>query len=450
MKKILIFGAGRSATILIRYLLNQAKIHKWEVLVADYDYETVVQKINGHPNGKALKLDINKRRLRNELIEQSDIVVSLLPVSLHYLVVKDCIKHKKHLITASYLSNEMYALEEEIREAAILMVGEMGLDPGIDHMSAMQKIDELRACGCEITSFKSYTGGLIAPECNDNPWQYKFTWNPRNVVLAGQGTAQYLIQGRYKYIPYNRIFRSTETIPVKGLGDLEAYANRDSLLYRKIYKLDNIPTLVRGTLRYPGYSRSWDAFVKLGWTDDSYPIIGSADMTYRRFLEAYLSGVYKSYPKNYTLQDRLAEFLRIDRHDETMKKLEWLGIFEDTRVGLEEASPAMILQDLLLKKWSLEDTDRDMVVMKHQFGYIKDGKPKQLHSTMILKGENQLETAMAKLVGLPIGIFVKLIMLGKIKATGVHIPVIPEIYDPVLTELEEHGVSFVEEEMDDD
>lgn len=444
MKKILVLGAGRSATVLIQYLLNTSKNLDWHVTIADSDFVTATAKVNGHPNGTPLKIDIHQDKLRNELISSNDVVISLLPVNLHYLVVKDCIKHKKHVVTASYLSEEMYALEDEIRDAAIIMVGEMGLDPGIDHMSAMEKINQLRARNVQITGFKSYTGGLIAPENNDNPWKYKFTWNPKNVVLAGQGTAQYLIEGKYKYIPYNRVFEQLESIHVDGLGELEAYANRDSLLYRSIYGLEDIPTLIRGTFRYPGYSEAWNVFVKLGWTDDSYPIIESGNMTYRQFIEAYLYGVVHQYPEGYTLEQRLAEFLGEETDSPIMKKLRWLGIFEEKKIGISNASPAQILQHLLLEKWSLNSEDRDMVVMQHQFEYIEEGIKKRLTATMILKGEDHLYTAMAKLVGLPIGIFVKQIMMGKVKTTGVYIPVIAEIYEPVLKELEEQGVRFEE------
>lgn len=447
MQHILILGAGRSATVLIDYILTEAAVHNWQVKVADADHGLAERKVGRHTQGEAVQLDITEEERRQQLIREADVVVSLLPVNLHYLVVKDCIKFRRHVVTASYLSNEMYSLEEEIREAAIMMVGEMGLDPGIDHMSAMAKIDELRESGAEIESFKSFTGGLVAPESCDNPWKYKFTWNPRNVVLAGQGTAQYLKEGRHKYIPYNRVFRQTEYVNVHGIGEFEAYANRDSLLYKTIYGLENIPTLIRGTLRYPGFCRAWDALVRLGWTDDTYPIIESEQMTYRQLVEAYLQGVWKSYPDGYDLKKRLADFLKIDHQDEIIKKLDWLGIFEDIPIQLKNASPAQILQELLLGKWSMQSEDKDMVVMQHQFVYRKEGVRKRLLASMVMKGEDQERTAMARLVGMPIGIFVQQIMLGNIKTIGVHIPVIKEIYEPVLRELANHGVAFHEEEV---
>lgn len=446
MKDILILGAGRSATVLIKYMLDEAKRHNWQVIVADANKDLVEMKVGGHSHGKAVALDINNARRRQQLIADTDVVVSLLPVFLHYLVVKDCIRYKKHVVTASYLSNEMYGMEEEVRKAAIIMVGEMGLDPGLDHMSAMERIHRLRSEGNQLESFKSFTGGLIAPESVDNPWRYKFTWNPRNVVLAGQGTAQYLREGKFKYIPYNRVFRQTEYIHIDGVGELEAYANRDSLLYKSIYGLDNIPTLIRGTLRYPGFCRAWDALVRLGWTDDSYPIIDSEDLTYRGLVEAYLEGVWHQYPEGYGLKKRLADFLKIDHQDEIIKKLDWLGIFEEKRIGLENASPAEILQALLLEKWTMQPVDRDMVVMQHHFIYKEKDKRKRLLSSLVMKGEDAAQTAMSKLVGLPVGVFVKQIMLGRIETVGVHIPVIKDIYEPVLDEMAEHGVAFDEKE----
>ena len=448
MKKILIFGAGRSATVLITYLLQQAAEYNWLVIVADADFDLAKQKVNNHPNGIAERVNIKHAKKRREMISNADVVISLLPVSFHYLVVKDCIKFRKHIVTASYLTREMYGLAEAVKDAEIIMLGEMGLDPGIDHMSAMETIHRLKKEGARITAFKSFTGGLVAPESDDNPWHYKFTWNPKNVVLAGQGTAQYLLQGKYKYIPYNRVFLNTEDVEVPGYGKFEAYANRDSLLYQKLYELEDIPTLLRGTLRYPGYSKAWNALVKLGWTDDTYPIIDPENFTYRKLLESYLSGIYHEYKEGYSLKHRLAEFLQVTVDDDVIKKLEWLGIFDDTKIELKNATPAMILLDLLLKKWSLKPGDIDMVVMQHQFEFEKGNIKKGIRSSMVIKGEDQTYTAMAKLVGLPLGIVVKLMLLGKIKHVGVHLPVIPQIYEPVLEELRTLGVNFIEEEFD--
>lgn len=319
-------------------------------------------------------------------------------------------------------------------------MGEMGLDPGIDHMSAMQSINELRAKGAELTAFRSYAGGLIAPESDTNPWHYKFTWNPRNVVLAGQGTAQYIEDGHYKHIPYHRLFSQYELIDVPGMGQYEAYPNRSSLLYRTTYGLEKIPSLLRGTLRHRGYCDAWNALVQIGLTDDTYPIIGSKSMTYYKLVEGYL-------PRNKgsnTLKERVALMLNIEKDSDVIKKLEWLGVFDRTKIGLSKATPAQIMEHLLKQKWVLEPDDKDMIIMQHEFDYKLNGKAESLISTMVLKGKDSVDTAMSRLVGLPLGIFVKLIMLGKIKATGVNIPVMPEVYTPVLEELKDYGVIFKE------
>ncbi len=441
MKNILVIGAGRSATALINYVLKNAAEKGWFVTVADADPDLAAKKVNNHPNGRATWLDVMKPNDRREVIERNDVIVSLLPAHLHFRIAKDCIKYKKHLVTASYVSQEMYRLGEEARKADLIFMGEMGLDPGIDHMSAMKTIDELRNKGAEIIDFRSYAGGLIAPESDDNPWHYKFTWNPRNVVRAGQGTAQYLEEGKYKYIPYSRLFKQYKVIEVPGMGEFEAYANRDSLLYRERYGLGDIPNILRATLRKRGFCEAWSALVKIGLTDDSYPIVCTDGLTYFDFVEAYLP----KGKRNESMRERLSQLLKIDIDSDVMSKLEWLDLFSREKIGLRKASPARILQQLLEKKWTLKEEDLDMIVMQHEFIYNLDGKKQKLTSSMVLKGEDSINTAMAKLVGLPLGIFVKLIIDGKIKSTGVNIPVMEEVYTPVLEELEDYGVVFKEQ-----
>ena len=436
MNSVLIIGAGRSATSLIHYLLDKAGQNSWKIVVADYNLELAEHKVNNSAEGTAVQLDIKNRKKRRSLIEESDIVVSLLPANLHGLVARDCLELNKHLITASYVSKEMSKLSEQAREKGLIFMGEMGLDPGIDHMSAMEKIHEIREQGGTINAFKSYTGGLISPDSDDNPWHYKFTWNPKNVVLAGQGTAQYIEDGEYKYIPYNRLFQEYQLIDIPEMGLFEVYANRDSLLYRESYSLEEIPTMIRGTIRYKGFCDAWNALVKLGLTDDSYPIMESDRMTYRQWIAAYLPGTGNHFRK------RLADFLEVGVSSEVIDKLEWLGLFDDTHIKLKKASPAQILLDLLLSKWKLQSDDKDMIIMQHQFDYQLNGEEKSLISTMILEGEDEENTAMSKLVGLPIGIFVKNILLGKISATQKNIPVRPLVYQPILEELKEYGVSF--------
>lgn len=441
MKSILIIGAGRSAGALINYVLEKSQHYGWFVTVADADPALAEAKVKGHPNGRPAWLDVLKVNDRRELISRADVVVSLLPAHLHIEVAQDCIKLKKHLVTASYVSKEMYSLGDEVRDRELIFMGEMGLDPGIDHMSAMQKIDEIKAKGGKLLSFRSYTGGLIAPDSDTNPWHYKFTWNPRNVVLAGQGTAQYLHKKKLKYIPYNRLFKEIWPIQVPGFGEYEVYANRDSLLYRSQYGLDNIPTILRGTIRHKGYCSAWNALVKIGMTDSDFPILDSGKLTYHSLMEAFAP------EGNASVKDRIAEMLKEDPNSDVMQKLEWLGLFSKKKIPIDNATPALILENLLLEKWKLEPDDNDMIIMQHEFVYTLAGKKRRLVSSMVMTGNGQDDTAMARLVGLPMGIFVGLIADGKITSPGVQIPVTKEVYEPVLEELKEYGVTFTKEEF---
>jgi saccharopine dehydrogenase (NADP+, L-glutamate forming) len=444
MNNILVIGAGRSATALINYVLDQAKKYNWNVTISDNNLELAKQKVNNHPNGRAVWLDVMKVNDRRDLIGRADVVVSLLPAHLHLEVGHDCILLKKHLITASYVSKEMYQLGDDARDRDLIFMGEMGLDPGIDHMSAMEKINEIKVKGGKLTAFRSFTGGLIAPECNDNPWNYKFTWNPRNVVLAGQGTAQYLENSKLKYIPYNRLFKDIQPVEIDGVeGEYEGYANRDSLLYREVYGLKDIPTILRGTIRNAGYCEAWNALIRIGLTDSSYPILESENLTYHGLMEAYVSAEHKGN----TVKERIASLLKIDVKSEVMKKLEWLGLFSKKRINLPNATPALILEHLLLDKWKLQADDKDMILMQHQFEYDLKGKKRLLTSTLIMKGAGSHDTAMARLVGLPMGIFVKLVLQGRITQKGVNIPVMKEVYAPVLEELKDYGVEFVEKDV---
>lgn len=440
MNSILIIGAGRSASVLINYVLKLAKERNWQVTVADANLELAQQKIAAFPHARAAWLDVMKVNDRRDLIGRADVVVSLLPAHLHLEVAHDCIRLNKHLITASYVSKEMYRLGDEARDRELIFMGEMGLDPGIDHMSAKQKIDEIQAKGGKLKSFHSYTGGLIAPESDDNPWHYKFTWNPRNVVLAGQGTAQYLENGKYKFIPYNRLFEQAYPVDIPGMGEYEVYANRDSLLYREVYGLKDIPTIYRGTLRHKGYSEAWNALIRLGLTDGSYPILDADKMTYHELMEAYLGNT------EYTgsVKDRVAQMLGVANDSDVMEKLNWLGLFRKKRINMAHSTPALILENLLLDKWKLKPDDKDMIIMQHEFVYALDGKDHKEISTMVIKGQDSVNTAMAQLVGLPLGIFVKLVMEGRIKSTGVQIPVMKEVYEPVLHELKDFGIEFKE------
>jgi saccharopine dehydrogenase (NADP+, L-glutamate forming) len=445
MNNILVLGAGRSATALIRYVLDRAQAHNWHVIVADADPQLAAAKVGKHPNGQGIWLDVNKVNDRHQLIGRADVVVSLLPPQLHIEVAYDCIRFKKHLITASYVSKDIYKLSDEFRNKELLFMGELGLDPGIDHMSAMQTIDHIKAKGGRLTAFRSNAGGLIAPDClGKNPWRYKFTWNPRNVVLAGQGTAQYLEDGKFKYIPYNRLFKEYRLIDIPGFDEpFEVYANRESLLYREAYGLGDIPTLYRGTIRYRGFCDAWNALVQIGLTDSTYPIMDSDKITYHELLEAYLSTEGRA---GASVKERIADLLSEREFSAVMKKLDWLGLFSKKKIGLPNATPALILENLLLEKWKLDPDDRDLILMQHEFDYELAGKKYRRYATLVLEGKDANDTAMARLVGLPLGIFANLVMTGKIVARGVHIPVQKEVYEPVLEELKEYGVIFKERE----
>lgn len=440
MKTILLLGAGRSSGALIRYLLENAAHHHFQLTVAEKDIQLAESKIAGHENGHAISFDIEDEKRRNEEIEKSSLVISLLPPHLHILAAKDCLKFGKHLLTASYLSPELLQMDSEAKEKGLLFLCECGLDPGIDHMSAMDIIHRIKAEGGQLRSFRSYTGGLIAPESIDNPWGYKFTWNPRNVILAGQSTARYIQDGKYHYIPYPRLFSESVRITVPGHGKFDGYANRDSLSYRKHYEIDEIPTLIRGTLRQEGFCSAWQVFVTLGLTDDTFEIEKPGELTYRSFTESFIPPTVMGQDT----EERIARFCSIDPDGPSMERIRSTGILEEKKIPLTKGTPAQILQNLLESKWILKTDDKDMIVMQHVFEYDTNGKNKQLTSTLVVKGENQQSTAMAMTVGLPLGICALKVLNGEIRISGVRLPVLPEIYKPILNELSEMGISFQE------
>jgi saccharopine dehydrogenase-like NADP-dependent oxidoreductase len=441
MKNILIIGAGKSSASVIRYLLNKSSEENLHITIGDIDLENAKNIVNKHLRTAIILLDINNEEQRTEAIQKADIVVSMLPAHFHYTVAKDCIKYCKHLVTASYISKEMEGLDTKAKEKGLVFMNEIGLDPGIDHMSAMLTIDRIKKMGGKMQSFTSYTGGLIAAESADNLWNYKFTWNPRNVVLAGQGeTAKYIENGSYKNIPYLELFRKTTRLQIPEVGSFEAYPNRDSLKYRSIYGLENIPTLYRGTLRKIGFSEAWDTFVQLGMTDDSYTIADSEKMSYRSFLDLFLGGT----PFD-TVEMKLCAYLKIDQTHVLFKKLTELALFNSNKkTGLKNATPAQMLQKILEDAWTLKKEEKDMIVMQHLFGYELNGEKRQIESNLVVLGKNKTDTAMAKTVGLPVAIAALKIVKGEIKTPGVHRPIAKEIYQPILKELENYGIQFIE------
>ena len=436
--QILVIGAGRSSSSLIKYLLDNAAAQDWQVRIGDMDLSLAQSRVGDNPRGVAFKFNALDASERAGEIEKSNFVISMLPARFHMEVVKDCIRYKKNLITPSYISKELAALDQEVKDAGIIILNEVGLDPGIDHMSAQKIIDEIKNDGGKFSRFESFTGGLIAPESDNNPWNYKFTWNPRNVVLAGQGSAaQFLQGGKYKYVPYNMLFSRTKLIEIEGYGAFEGYPNRDSLKYISVYGLEGIPTIYRGTLRKAGFPKAWNVFVQLGMTDDSYQMHNMKEVSYREFTNSFLA-----YQTDVSCEEKLKLFLQLD--DEVMSKLKWLGVFSDEKIGIDSASPAKILQNLLESKWTLEEGDKDMIVMWHRFGYVIDGHEYDRTSSMVVIGDDEDYTAMAKTVGYPIGIACKMILNGKITAKGVRLPITADIYNPILDELEELGVVFTE------
>ena len=443
MKKIVIFGAGRSSTSLIEYLLSIAEDQNLLITLLDYNEELAKSKINNHKFGEAHFIDANDPNERLKFIKESQLVISMLPAHMHLGIVKDAINEKVHVITPSYVTEEIRSLNADAQNNDVLILNEMGLDPGIDHMSAKKIIDEIEDNGGKLTGFESFTGGLVAPESDDNPWNYKFTWNPRNVVLAGQGgAAKFIQEGKYKYIPYKKLFRRTEIIEIEGYGKFEGYANRDSLRYRSVYGLNEIPTMYRGTLRKIGFCRAWNVFVQLGLTDDSYVIEGSENMTNRDFINSFLA-----YNPHDSVELKLRHYLGIEQDDYIWEKLVWLGLFEDKKIGLKNATPAQILQKILQDKWSLTEEDKDMIVMWHKFNFIHKGVDKEIRSHMVYIGKDSQFTAMSDTVGLPLGIAAKLLLNEKIKGRGVKLPIEKEIYQPVLDELEELGITFEEKDV---
>lgn len=444
MRNILIFGAGRSASSLIRYLLSKSNEEKLHLTVADLSLNLAKAKTQNHPNATPLALDIFNADERKKAIANASIVISMLPAHLHIEIAKDCLEFKKHLVTASYISDAMQALNEKAIQNNLIFMNEIGLDPGIDHMSAMKVIDEIRSKGGKMLLFESFCGGLVAPESDNNLWNYKFTWAPRNVVLAGQGgAAKFIQEGTYKYIPYSALFRRTEFLEVEGYGKFEAYSNRDSLKYRSVYGLDDILTLYRGTIRRVGYSRAWNMFVQLGMTDDSYILEGSENMSYRQFINSFLP-----YHPTDSVEIKTRLILKIDQDDIMWDKLLELDLFNpNKKVNLPNATPAQILEKILTDSWALEPEDKDMIVMYHKFGYELNGEKKQIDSKMVCIGEDQTYTAMAKTVGLPVAIATLLILNGKITTPGVQLPIKKEVYEPILKELEEYGVIFNEQNV---
>ena len=499
MKTILIFGAGKSATVLIDYLLENASAENWKIIVVDNNLKLAQAKIGGSPYAIAASFDILQTEDRVKQIKQSDVVISLLPPTLHIEVAQDCVRHGKHLLTASYIDDAIKELQPEVQKNKLLFLYEMGLDPGIDHMSAMQIIDDIRAVGGRITSFKSHCGGLVAPESDDNPWHYKISWNPRNIIMAGKAGAHFKESGVEKRLAHPELFTGERMVEIPELGFLCWYPNRDSLSYTSLYGLENTETFIRTTLRHPDFMYGWKNVIDLKLTDETIQYDTTGKSLYTVFKEHMDKNGFGEW-LNQKLSERLSEtrnlvenlmklmeaeseaeeegekipgsfitaddkgnleeveidevknraaaYLAHKMHEAnlTLKQLFFLGLDDkETMVNKGMCSAADILQFAVERKLSLRPYDKDMIVMLHELEYEVAGQRSSVSSSLVVKGENSLHTAMAKTVGLPLGIAAKLILQGKIKLTGLHIPTHREIYEPVLKELERHNVKFKEE-----
>jgi saccharopine dehydrogenase-like NADP-dependent oxidoreductase len=444
VRTILVVGAGKSTSYLLDYLLKKSDSENLRLVIGDLQPKNIPEQFSSHPNCEVIALDIFNEEERRKAVSLASIVISMLPANLHITIAEDCIQYKKHLVTASYVSKEMEALNEEVKKNGLIFMNEIGLDPGIDHMSAMEVIDRIRSKGGKMLLFESFTGGLVAPESDSNLWNYKFTWNPRNVVLAGQGgTAKFIQEGTYKYIPYQKLFRRTEFLDVEGHGKFEAYANRDSLKYREAYGLQDALTLFRGTMRRVGFSKAWQMFVILGMTDDSYTIENSEGMSYREFVNLFLP-----YSPTDSVELKMRHYLKIDQDDIRWGKLLELNLFDPSKkIPLKNATPAQILQFILEDSWTLREDEKDMIVMYHKFGYEINGEKKQIDANMVVIGENRTYTAMSKTVGLPVAIATLQILNKKITTPGVQIPISMEVYQPILSELKSYGIHFKEYEV---
>ena len=422
MKSIVLFGAGKSAICLIDYLSKICTERQWILTIGDSDLDSLKKKLGNAPSVNSVQVNVQNREERNTLIQKADLVISLLPPSLHILIARDCLTNAKNLLTASYVDEDIRKLEVGILDKNLFFLCEMGLDPGIDHMSAMKIIHTIQSKGGKITVFRSHTGGLVAPESDDNPWHYKISWNPANVVKAGSAGAIFKEKGKIKKLTYEDLFEKTGLVEIKPLGQYAYYPNRDSLAYIPVYGLESAHSFIRTTLRHPVYCAGWKNLVKAGLTNDSSPLPSSVK-TLAEWSKPLLTYLEDS---NKYLYDSL-------------------GIFENRPIPAGADTSAKILQVLIEEKWKMKSSDRDMILMLHEFEYEWKHESQFLKSSLVVKGENDLRTAMAKTVGLPLGIAAKLILEGKMPLKGLHIPIIPEIYEPVLDELAMEGIRFKEE-----
>ena len=434
--KIVLLGAGKSAGFLIEYLAHWAEGKEITLVICDQNTQHLSESHKQYSAIEWMDGNLSDAEFRKSLLNNAFLTISMLPAFMHPVIAEECIAAKSHFASASYESDAMRTLKQSILDKGLIFINECGLDPGIDHMSAMRIIQRLQAEGFEIEAFYSYCGGLVAPDSRgSNPWAYKFSWNPRNVILAGQGTARYLKDHQVKFLPYHRLFAEARNVTIES-ETYEGYANRDSMGYADIYGVHNISTLLRGTLRNKNFCAAWDVFVKLGLTDDTYSYPLNSNTRYFDFLHSFLNNG----------REQLMEMC--DGRLEVLSMIEWTGLISDRIIPSHLGSPASILQHLLEEKWKLENSDKDLVVMQHQIEAKRGSERKTIYSSLYLEGELNGKTAMAKTVGLPLAIAVRLIAEHKITEAGLHIPIKPNFYEPILDELEaDFGIRFKEKEV---
>ncbi len=444
MKTILLFGAGKSATVLIQYLIAEAANNNWKIVVADADKNLIIAKTGDSPFTEAIQVDVNKTEQRTPLIANADIVISMMPPALHFLIAQDCLNNNKNLLTASYADEQIRSLETEVANKKLLFLCEMGLDPGIDHMSAMKLIDAISKKGGKITAFKSHCGGLVAAESDNNPWHYKISWNPKNIIMAGAAGAVYKDDGQIIKKEYFEIFENCNSVYFPNLTDLAWYPNRDSLTYIPVYKLEDAKTFIRTTLRYPAFCRGWDYIVNLGLTDtQDHDNIMDCE-TYADWLERKL---YLVEDKEMELTEYIDLYVPEEHANELLQQFTFLDLTTANKLPKAAQSSADILQAAAEIKLAMQPQDKDMIVMLHEINYELNGQQHFVKSSLLVNGENNCKTAMAKTVGLPLGIAAKLILNGTITLTGLQIPTSKEIYEPVLKELELYNIKFTETDL---
>ncbi len=440
MKRILILGSGQSTGYLVDYLLRKSQEKEYFLTVCDRNLETAQRLIGDHQNAQALEFDANDAATRASLLSQSNIVVNMLTRPFQYPVAIDCLNAGVPMITASYEDPKVHSLHNDVVKKGLLFLNEMGLDPGIDHMVAMQTISSVRSSGGIIESFRSYGSGLPATLDPLNPFHYALTWNPRNVLLAGEDGAIFKENNRIKMLPFHKIFEQTWSVEVDGIGTMEAYPNRDSIGYGKILGLEYAHTIIRGTLRYPGWGEVWQQIINLGMTNETIKIPDLPNMTYREFTEMFLPEVHGAKK----LEHDIAGYLYISPTGEIIKKLKWFGLFSKDKIGGTVTTAAEVMIDLMKKKFKLPEGMRDMVVLMLEIEakYEADnGRRERILHTMIEIGTEQ-HTAIAKTVGLPVAIGTELMLEGKLQVTGCHIPIHASIYEPVLQAIRQEGIVF--------